>query len=59
MYINEICKMLLFSKAFSVSISYSVQNHPCYPNKEKNHKLFFYSYNVIPVIDPYERINTI
>ena len=37
----KISKMLLFSKSFSVSTSFSVssKNHPCYPNKEKTYKL--------------------
>ena len=34
----KICQMLLFSKSFSVFISFSVliKNPPCYPNTEKN-----------------------
>ena len=50
----KIRTMLLFSKAFSVSISFSVSivNHPSYQNKEKIYKLFVYSYNIFPVIDP-------
>ena len=51
----KILKMLLLSKSFSVSI----ENHPCYPNKEKMYKLFVYSCNIFPVIDPNEHINTI
>ena len=57
----KIHKMLLFSNAFSVSISLSVsiKNRLCYPNKEKTNKLFVYSCNIFPVIDPNEHINTI
>ena len=53
--------MLLFSKSFSVSIlfSLSIENHPFYPNKEKTYKLFVYSCNIPPVIDPNEHINSI
>ena len=51
----KIHKMFLFSESFSVSI----ENHPCFPNKEKIYKLFVYSCNIIPVIDPNEDINTI
>ena len=51
----EINKMLLFSKSFSVSISLSVsiENHPCYPNKYKN-----FLFIAIAIIDPIEHINT-
>ena len=57
----KIRKMLLFSKSFSVSIlfSVSIENHPCYPNKEKMYTLFVYSCNIFPVIDPNEHISTI
>ena len=49
----NIRKMLLFSKSFSVFISFwlwvSIENHPCYPNKEKTYTLFVYSceYDII------------
>ena len=40
----KIRKMLLFSKLFSVSISFSasIKNHPCYPNKEKSYIIFLF-----------------
>ena len=52
----KICEMLLFLKSFSVSIlfSVSIENHLCYRNKEKTYKLFVYSCNIFPVIDPNE-----
>ena len=54
----KIRKMLLFSKSFSVSISFlvSIKNHLCYPNKEKTYELFVYSFTMFPVIDPSEHI---
>ena len=57
----KICKMLLFSKSFLVSklLSVLIENHPCYPNKEKTYELFVYSCNIFSVIDPNEHINTI
>ena len=57
----KIRKMLLFSKSFSVStlLSVSIENHPCYPNKEKTYTIFDYICNIFPVIDPNENINTI
>ena len=57
----KISRMLLFSKSFSVSISslVSIENHPCYPNKEQMNKFFVYSCNIFAVIDPNENINTI
>ena len=57
----KIRKMLLFSKLFSISISFSVsiENNPCYQNKEKTYKLFVYSCNMFPVIEPNEHINTL
>ena len=57
----KIRKMLLLSKSFSLSIlfSVSIENHLCYPNKEKTHKFFVYSCNKFPDIDPNEHINTI
>ena len=48
----------IFSKPFS-SITISIVNHMCYPNKEKTYKLLVYSCNIFPVIDPIEHINTI
>ena len=51
----KILKMLLISRSFSVSM----ENHLCYPNKEKMYKLFAYSCNIFPVIDPNEYISTI
>ena len=59
-------KMLIFSKStstfcglsVSISFSLSIENHPCYPNKEKTYNLFVYSCNIFPVIDPNEHINT-
>ena len=54
----KIRKMLLLSKLFTVSISFSVSidNHPCYPNKEKTNKLFVYCCDIFPVIDPNEHL---
>ena len=48
----KIRKILLFSKSFSVSISFtiSIQNHQRNPNKEKTHTLFVNSCNIFPVI---------
>ena len=48
-------------KIVSVSISFtiSIENHPCYPEKEKTYKLFVYICCIFPVIDPIEHINTI
>ena len=39
----KIRNILLFSKSFSVSTSFtiSIENHPCYQNKENTNKLFF------------------
>ena len=55
----KIRENLLFFKSFSVSITFlaSIENHLCYPNKEKTYKLFVYSCNMFPVIDP--KFNTI
>ena len=54
----KIRKNFLFSKSFSVSISFpvSIQNHPCYPNKETVLTLCLYSCNIFPVIDSKEYI---
>ena len=46
--------MLLFS--VSISFSISIENHPCYPNKEKTNELFVYSCNIFPLNDPNEHI---
>ena len=54
----KIRKMLLCSKSFSVSIVFSIKREFEYPNKE-TYKLFVYSCNIFPVIDPNEHINTI
>ena len=50
--------MLLFSKSFSESISFSVsiQNCLCYPNKEKTCTLLFIADKYFPCFDPNERI---
>ena len=55
-----ICKMLLFSKLYLVSISFSVsiKNHLCFPNKEKTYKLFVYGCNIFLVNEQNEHINT-
>ena len=47
----KIRKMLLFSKSFSVSIlfSVSIENHPCYPNKEKMYTLLFIAVICFPL----------
>ena len=47
----KIRKMLLFLKSFSVSISFSlsIENHPCYPNKEKTYTLFFINIIYFPL----------
>ena len=50
----EIRKMLLFLKLFSVSI----ENRPCYPNKEKMYKLLLVAV-IYPPIVPNEHINII
>ena len=42
-----------------MSFSVSIENHPCYPNKEKTYTLFIYICNIFPVIDLNEHINTI
>ena len=54
----KIRKILLFSKSFSVSITFSIsiENQPCYLDKEKKYKLFVYSCNIFPVNDPNELI---
>ena len=54
-------KCCYFQNRFQESIAFSVsiENHPCYPNKEKACKLFVYSCNIFPVIDPNEHINNI
>ena len=53
--------MLLFSKAISVSYSFSVsiENHLCNRTKEKTYELFVYSCNIFPVMDLNEHINAI
>ena len=53
--------VVIFKIVFSIHVSFSVsiENHPCYPNKEKTYTLFVYSYNIFPDIDPNEHINTI
>ena len=52
---------LIMNELFSVSISFSVsiENHPCYPKKQKMYKLFVYGSIIFPVIEPNEHINTI
>ena len=57
----KIRKMLLISKAISVSYSFSVsiENHPCNRTKEKMYNLFVYNFNIFTVIDLNEHINTI
>ena len=57
----KIRKILLFSKAISVSycFSVSIENHPCNRTKEKAYYFFVYSCNIFPVIDLNEHINTI
>ena len=56
----KIRKMLLFSKAISVSYSFSVsiENHLYNRTKEKRIKFLFISV-IFPVIDLNEHINTI
>ena len=54
----KIRKMLLFSKAISVSYSFSVFQRKSLCNRTKE-KLFVYSCNIYPVIDLNELINTI
>ena len=54
---NVVNFIIVFS--IDVSFSVSIENNPCYPNKEKAYTLFVYSYNIFPVIDPNEHINTI
>ena len=44
---------------FTISFSVSIENHPCYPNKEKTYKLIVYSCNIFPVIDPNANISPI
>ena len=53
----KIRKMLLFSKAISVSYSFSVsiENR----TEEKTYKIFVYSCNKFPVIDLNRHINSI
>ena len=60
MYINENPQDVIIFKTVLVSISFSVsiKNYLCYPNKEQMYKLFVYSCNIFPVIDPPEHINT-
>ena len=57
----KIRKMLLFSKAISVSYSFfvSIENHPCNRTKEKTYQLFVCSCNIFPVIDLNEHNNII
>ena len=50
---------MLLSFLVSMSFTVSIENHPCYPNKEKTYKLFVYSCKIFPVIDPNEQIKTI
>ena len=47
----KIRKILLFLKSFSVSISFSlsIENHPCYPNKERTYTLFFLNIIYFPL----------
>ena len=56
----KIHKIMLFSKAISVSYSFSVsiENHLFNRTKEKTYQLFVYSCNIFPVIDLNEHINT-
>ena len=51
--INEIPQNVVIFKIILVSMSFSVsiENHPCYPNKEKTYTLFIYICNIFPVID--------
>ena len=55
----KIRKMLLLSKSFLVSISFSVSigNHPWYQNKEKMYKLFVFNCKKFPIIDKNEHKN--
>ena len=57
----KIRKMLLFSKAISVSYSFSVliENHSCNRTKENTYYFYVYSCNIFPVIDLNVHINTI
>ena len=43
MYINENPQNAVILEIVSISVSVSIENHPCYPNKEKRFKLFVYS----------------
>ena len=54
----KIRKMLLFSKAISVSYSFSVsiENHPCNRTKEKTYNFLFIAV-IFSVIDLNEHIN--